>query len=49
MRGKTKILNKFITVAMILVIGFASIGFTSKEDRKKFTVILQLKILMWEN
>lgn len=35
MRGKTKILNKFITVAMILVIGFASIGFTSKEDRKK--------------
>ena len=35
MRGQKRILNKFIYVAMIAVIGFTSLGLTSKEDEKK--------------
>ena len=35
MRGQIKILNKFIYVAMIVVVGFTSLGFTSNENEKK--------------
>lgn len=35
MRGQIKILNKFIYVAMIVVIGFTSLGLTSNENEKK--------------
>ena len=35
MRGQIKILNKFIYVAMIVVVGFTSLGLTSNENEKK--------------
>ena len=35
MRGQTKILNKLIYVVMIMIIGFTSLGLTSKEKEKK--------------
>lgn len=35
MRGQTKTLNKLIYVVMIMIIGFTSLGLTSKEKEKK--------------